>query len=118
MKKSIWMLWFRSQSGQKKKLLQYIDFIKGFIEIIASIGLKNQKEMEINIALKNSEIYNNQLFDASPDGLVIIGMDGCIVRANKAQVKMYGYEYPSDMVGIHATQLVDSSFKSLVPIKF
>lgn len=39
----------------KEKLNQYIDFIKGFIEIIAGIGLKNLKEIEINKVLKESE---------------------------------------------------------------
>lgn len=39
----------------KEKLNQYLDFIKGFIEIIAGIGLKNSKEIEINKVLKESE---------------------------------------------------------------
>jgi PAS domain S-box-containing protein len=39
----------------EEKLHQYLDFIKGFIEIIASIGLKNLKEIETNQRIKESE---------------------------------------------------------------
>ncbi|MHC1737725.1 MAG: PAS domain S-box protein [Ignavibacteriaceae bacterium] len=51
----------------KEKLDHYIDFIKEFIEIVAGIGLKNLKEIEINNQLNrvNSEleIANKKLFE-------------------------------------------------------
>lgn len=39
----------------KSKLYQYLNFIKGFIEMIAGIGLKNLKEIEANKKIKENE---------------------------------------------------------------
>ncbi|MBL8027899.1 MAG: PAS domain S-box protein, partial [Fibrobacteres bacterium] len=59
--------------------------------------------------LQESEQRYRQLFDASPDGVVLIGPDGLIVRANIAQARMYGYDTPEDLHGIYAPQLVAPS---------
>lgn len=40
----------------KEKLIHYLDFIKGFIEIIAGIGLKNLREIEANKKIKENEL--------------------------------------------------------------
>ncbi len=60
-------------------------------------------------ALRLSEERYRHLFDASPDGIVVIGPDGCIMRANIAQARMYQYDSPDDLIGVHATQLVAMS---------
>jgi PAS domain S-box-containing protein/putative nucleotidyltransferase with HDIG domain len=50
-----------------------------------------------------------QSFDAFPDGVVLVGLDGRILAANGTQARMYGYGSPDDLVGTHATLLVAPS---------
>jgi len=50
-----------------------------------------------------------ELFDISPDGIVLVGTDGYIIQANKAQAIMYGYESAAEMTGVFATDLIASS---------
>jgi PAS domain S-box-containing protein len=57
-------------------------------------------------ALQKSEAHNRQLFDSSPDGIVLIGPDGCITRANIAQAHMFRYDSSDDLIGIQAIHLV------------
>jgi PAS domain S-box-containing protein len=60
-------------------------------------------------ALRESEERYRRLFDASPDGIVIIGPDGLIKNANITQGRMFLYDSPSDMIDHHATELVAMS---------
>jgi len=60
-------------------------------------------------ALRESETRYRRLFDASPDGIVHIGADGKITRANVAQARMYRYDSPEEMIGLHATLCVAPS---------
>ena len=76
--------------------------IEGIIEDITDRKRAAAEELE-------SEKRYRQLFDASPDGLVVIGLDGRITRANIAQGRMYRYDSPNDLIGVHATQLVAMS---------
>ena len=62
-------------------------------------------------ALRESEKRYRKLFDASPDGIVIIGADGRITDSNIAQARMYRYDSPSDLIGIHATHLIAPSLR-------
>jgi PAS domain S-box-containing protein len=57
-------------------------------------------------ALRASEARYRHLFDASPDGIVVIAFDGSIKSANIAQARMYRYDSPHDLIGVHATELV------------
>jgi PAS domain S-box-containing protein len=75
---------------------------EGFVEDIT-------ERVRAEEALQQSEERYRQLFDASPDGIVLIGTDGCIARANAAQARMYSYGSPDDMIGVHATLLVAPS---------
>ena len=56
-----------------------------------------------------SEQRLRQLFDASPDGVVVIGLDGRITAGNNMQARMYRYESADGLVGLHATALVAPS---------
>ena len=76
--------------------------VEGIIEDITERARAAAEQLE-------SETRYRQLFDASPDGLVVIGPDGCITRANIAQARMYRYDSPNDLIGVHATQLVAMS---------
>ena len=64
------------------------------------------ERMRAEEELRESEVRYRKLFDASPDGIVIIGNDGCIQQANIAQVRMYGYDSPAEMIGLPAAQCV------------
>jgi PAS domain S-box-containing protein len=57
-------------------------------------------------SLRASEESYRRLFDASPDGIVLIGTDGRIASANNTQARMYGHDSPAQLIGTHATQCV------------
>ena len=60
----------------KKKRSQYLDFIKGFIEIIAGLGLKNLREAEANNALRESELKYRSLIENSDDAVYCVNEEG------------------------------------------
>lgn len=76
-----------------------LPYLEGFVENI------NQRK-EAQDLIREQEILFQLLFDAAPDGIVLIDLKGNIIRSNIAQARMYGYKTSSDLVGIPATQLV------------
>lgn len=64
---------------------------------------------EIQHRLKESEERYRRLFEATPDGIALIGPDGRIEQANSAQARMFGYDSPAELTGVHATRLVAPS---------
>jgi PAS domain S-box-containing protein len=60
-------------------------------------------------ALRESEERYRQLFDASPDGVALIAPDGVILRANRAQARLYRYDAPEELVGVQSRRLVAPS---------
>lgn len=78
-------------------------------ETVAALTRELETLKQVSDALRISEERYRQLFDVMPDGIVLLGTDGRIVRANAAQARMYLYDTPDDMVGIHAPQLVAPS---------
>ena len=83
----------------------FFDSDKRIVETQA-VGRDITTQKLVEEALRESEKRYRQLFDSSPDGIVVIGLDGRIMRANIAQAQMYRYESPGDLIGVHATQLV------------
>jgi len=76
----------------KEKLGQYLDFIKGFIEIIAGLGYRNLKEIETENILKESEEKYSKAFMASPYAIIITNIeDGKFVEVNKGFTLITGY---------------------------
>jgi PAS domain S-box-containing protein len=75
-----------------------------------TIDITDRKRAEED--LQNSEKRYRQLFDASPDGIVLIGSDGCIASANTTQARMYHCDSPDQLLGMHATLLVAPSFRN------
>jgi PAS domain S-box-containing protein len=59
--------------------------------------------------LRDSEKRYRQLFDSSPDGILVIGPDGCIVSANITQGRMFRYDSTEELIGVHALHLVAPS---------
>jgi PAS domain S-box-containing protein len=60
-------------------------------------------------ALRAKDENYRQLFDASPDGFILIGPDGRIVRANIAMAQMFRYDSPDALIGVHPPQFVAPS---------
>lgn len=75
----------------KDKLEKYLDFIKGFIEIIAGMGLKNLREIEANKKIKESEEQYRTIIETTMDGFWINDLKGKIVDVNEAYCRMTGY---------------------------
>lgn len=57
-------------------------------------------------AVRESEERYRLLFDASPDGIVLIGSDGLIKSANRAQCRMFRYDSLAEMVGLSPVLLI------------
>ncbi|HEY3381331.1 MAG TPA: PocR ligand-binding domain-containing protein [Vicinamibacterales bacterium] len=66
----------------QEKLTQYLDFIKGFTQILAGIGHKNLQEIEARAllaekdeALRNTHAFNQQIIDSAQEGIIVYGPD-------------------------------------------
>ncbi len=75
----------------KEKLHHYLDFIKGFIEIIAGIGIKNLKEIAINKALQLSEERNLSIIHSTSDWIWEIDKFGKYCYCSDRIEKILGY---------------------------
>ena len=73
-----------------EKLHLYLDFINGFIEMIASIGLKNLKETKISSELKESEEKYRTLSDQSPIAIEYYNEKGLLISVNPACLSLFG----------------------------
>ncbi len=76
---------------RKDQLTNYLYFIKGLIEVISSVGVKNLKEAEAKKTLEESEMKFRNFFENSAHGKLITGLDGKLLEMNKAFCEMLGY---------------------------
>jgi len=75
----------------KEQLDSYLFFIKGLIEVIAGIGLKNLKEIEIRKKMQESEDRYRTLFSRAGDGIFVMTDKGTLVEVNESFARMHGY---------------------------
>jgi PAS domain S-box-containing protein len=75
---------------------------------ISIISDSTERKKAVQIILESEERYR-ELFNACPDGIVLIDNQGYVKRANTALAEMYSYQSPEDMVDIHNSQLVAPS---------
>lgn len=75
----------------KEQLDSYLFFIRGLIEVIAGIGLKNLKEIEIRKKIKESEDRYRSLFSGAGDGIFVMTENGTLVEVNESFARMHGY---------------------------
>ncbi len=59
--------------------------------------------------LRESQERLRMLFNAVPDGVIVIGPDGCVAAANQSQARLYRCDSPDDLIGINATLLLAPS---------
>jgi PAS domain S-box-containing protein len=98
----------------KKRLVQYLDFIKGFIEIIAGLGLKNLREIESRKALKESEDRYKSLFVLAGEGILTMTPEGKLIEVNESCAAMHGYTV-EEMLTISLKDLDTPETACLVP---
>ena len=96
------VIWVSINCRLVKGANDQIPFLEGFIENIT----KRKQDQDL---IQKQEILFQMLFDAAPDGIVLIGLDGKISRANIAQARMYSYESPTKLIGVPAKMLVAPS---------
>ncbi len=93
----------------KAQLDSYLFFIKGLIEVITSIGLKNLREIEIRKEIESSEIKFRTILETTTDGFCIVSPEGRILLANDAYCQMSGYSR-DELLGMGVSDLdVDES---------
>lgn len=88
----------------KKKLNLYLDFIKGFIEIIAGIGLNSLKEIEANKELKESLARNQSILKTAMDGFWLVDKKGYLLEVNYSYCRMSGYT-EQELLKMHISDL-------------
>jgi PAS domain S-box-containing protein len=54
---------------------------------------------------EGDELYR-LLFDASPEGVIVVGANRLIKSANQAQCRMFRYDSPEEMIGLSPTLLI------------
>ena len=74
-----------------EQLDSYLFFIKGLIEVISALGMKNLREMESKRQLQASEEKFRAVFEGAKDGILLRSSLGEIVSFNAAFAGMHGY---------------------------
>jgi hypothetical protein len=75
----------------KERLAQYLDFVKGFIEIIAGSGLKRLREIESSKALKESEERYRAIVQSTSDWIWEIDEAGKYNYCSDSVLNILGY---------------------------
>ena len=79
------------------------------VSFLRDITARKRAEAE----LRESEERYRLLFDACPDGVVLISLDGLIAQANIAQARMYGCDSPRALNGVPAPQLITPAMREV-----
>ncbi len=94
-----------------EKLNQYLDFIKGFTEILAGIGHRQLQEfesrrlaLEKGSALEELSVFNQQIVDSVEEGVVVYGPDLRYRLWNPYMERLSGVA-SSEVVGRHPTDV-------------
>lgn len=108
----------------KEKLIQYLDFIKGFIEIIAAIGLNHLKEIEANKAIKESEDRNRAIIQSTSDWIWEIDEQGKYCYCSNSVERNLGFtadeiigKSPFDLMPPEESERVKAIFQNILEIK-
>lgn len=108
----------------KEKLEKYLDFIKGFIELIAGIGLKNIKEIESRKALIESEERHQAIIKSTSDWVWEIDEQGKYSYCSDSVGRILGYsaeeiigKTPFDLMPLEESERVLAIFRDIVTTK-
>ncbi len=64
-----------------------------------------EERRKTETALKESESRYRNVFDSATDGLLVLGLDGCIIEANNAAGEIHGY-HRNELVGMPVQELI------------
>ncbi len=101
----------------KEKLSQYLDFIKGFIEIIAGIGLKNLKEIEANKFIKKNEERLRSIILSTSDWIWETDENGKYSYSSDKVEKILGY-HADEIIGKSPFDLMPEGYKERIQTDF
>ncbi len=108
----------------REKLAQYLDFIKGFIEIISGIGLKQLREIESNKALRESEERYRAIVQSTSDWIWEIDDQGKYRYCSENVENILGYSVgdiigksPFDLMPPEESERVGAIFQGIVARK-
>lgn len=88
----------------KPQLDHYLYFIKGLIEVIANIGLKNLREIEAKEESRKSEERFRTILQTTTNGFWLLNPECRILMANDAYCRMSGYSL-HELQGMHVNDL-------------
>jgi PAS domain S-box-containing protein len=103
----------------KEKLHLYLDFIKGFIEIIVELTLKSLKEKEARTALTETEKKYKTLFNKAPLGYQSLDFDGKFIEVNQQWLDTLGYSFEEVIgkwFGDFLTPVYQEGFRKRFPL--
>lgn len=75
----------------REQLQNYLFFIKGLIEVISGMGLKNMKELEARKQIREDEERYTTLLRTATDGFWMVDANGYLLEVNEAYCRMSGY---------------------------
>ncbi|MFH1052073.1 MAG: PAS domain S-box protein [bacterium] len=76
----------------QEQLDNYLFFIKGLIEVISGVGLKNLKEIEANVKIRESETKYRTLIEQTHDGIIQVDNEDVIQFVNPRFCELLGYD--------------------------
>ena len=74
-----------------EQLNSYLYFIKGLIEVISSIGLKNLREIETRKMIHESYSLQKTMIQTTMDGYWMVNLQGRLIEVNNAYCEMSGF---------------------------
>lgn len=108
----------------REKLERYLDFIKGFIEVIASLGLNQLKEKENSRLIKESEERYQAIIQSTSDWIWEVDPQGRYTFCSDKVEQILGYtpseilgKTPFDLMPEEEVKRVKTIFKALVESK-
>jgi len=105
----------------KEKLYQYLDFIKGFIEIMAGIGFSRLKEIENSKINKENEERNRAIIQSTSDWIWEIDKDGKYCYCSDKVKQVLGYtvdeiigKTPFDLMPQEESERIENIFQDIL----
>jgi PAS domain S-box-containing protein len=99
-----------------EQLHSYLYFIKGLIEVISSVGLRNLREKESRRQLLASEEKFRALFESAKDGIFQLSAKGDLVALNASFAGMHGYTF-EEMLKMNLKDLDTPETAALAPAR-
>ena len=73
----------------QEQLNSYLFFIKGLIEVISNVGLKNLREIEVSKKLQESEAQLRSILDNSANVVFVKDLEGRYLRINRRYEELF-----------------------------